>query len=131
VKDRDCPGEISMDKPTKQDTLAELMANWRASDRDLKAAETALTVAEQALESAHAAEEAARAASKTVDRALAAAKKASASANQAAEAAKLFLAAARQDETRAQGEVDQASQREAASGELFRNAQAEKFQKVR
>jgi hypothetical protein len=120
-----------MDKPTQQDTLAELMATWRASDRDLKAAETALTVAEQALESARAAEEAARAAAKTVDRALGAAKRASASANLAAEAAKLFLAVAGKDQTRAKDEVDRAGQLEAASGQHFRDAQDEKFQKVR
>jgi hypothetical protein len=113
----------------KADTLGELLADWRAAGRDVKAAEAAATVADQALESARAAEDAAKAAATSVERALVAAQTARKSANQAAEAARIFLATAEEDEARAKEEVDRAGRREVASGQRFRDAQAEKFRK--
>ena len=118
-----------MEKPSKPDSLGELMADWRAAGRDVKAAEAAATVADQALESARAAEDAARAAAKSSERALAAAQSARKAANQAAEAARIFMATAESDEARARKELDRAGLREIESGQRFRDAQDEKFQK--
>ena len=118
-----------MEKPGKPDTLAELMADWRAAGRDVKAAEAAATIADQALDAARTAEESARAAAESVERSLAAAQSASTAANQAAQAARIFLVTAEDDEARAREEVERAGRSEVDSGQRFHDAQNEKFRK--
>jgi hypothetical protein len=118
-----------MEKPSRPERLSELMAEWRAAGRDVKAAEAAATIADHALEAARAAEESAKAAAESVELALAAAQSASTAANQAAQAARTFLVTAEGDEARAREEVDRAGQSEVDSGKRFHDAQDVKFRK--
>jgi hypothetical protein len=83
--------------PARRESTAELLADWRAAERDAVAAREAARIATLALEAARAAEEAAletetaaNAASEAVERALQAAGSARRAASQAAEAAKIF-----------------------------------------
>ena len=124
------------EKPTNPESLGELLGDWRAAGRDVKAAEALASVAEQALAAARAAEDAAtetdaaaKAASESVDRSLAASQSARRAANHAAEAARIMLATAEGDKVRADIEVDRAAEREAESAQHFHDAQDKKFEK--
>jgi len=118
------------------ESAAELLARWRASGRDVNAAQAAAVIAAHALEWANAAQEAASetekaaaAASEAVQRALAAAQSAKRAASFAAEAAQLILATAEGDKVRANHDVELATERETEAAHRFHDAEARGFPK--
>ena len=122
---------VAEDKPKSS---AQLLAEWRAAERDTVAAGSAAKVATLALEAATAAveaaeevEAAARAAAEAVERARAASDRARKAAMQAAEAAHLAFATAEGDEVRANVQVEKAEAAEQAARDRFHTAQDKDF----
>ena len=111
-------------------TAAELLADWRAAERDTIAAGQGSKVATLALEAAAAAEEAASevemaaaAATEAVERARSAAMRARTAAAQAATAAHLALATAEGNQLRANQDLESAQHAESAARDRFHEAQ--------
>jgi hypothetical protein len=125
---------VAEDK-SRHETAAELLAGWRAAERDTIAATSTSKVAALALEAATAAEEAAEeveaaasAASEAVERARSAAVRARKAAAQAAEAAHMALATAEGDKVRANHELEKAEEAETAARDRFHEAQTHDFE---
>jgi hypothetical protein len=124
---------VAQDKG-KHESAAELLADWRAAERDTVAAGSTAKIAALALQAATAAEEAAEeveaaanAAAEAVERARGAALKARGAAIQAAEAANLALATAEGDKVRANHQLEEAEQAEEAAADRFHAAQDKGF----
>lgn len=125
------------EEPVPQGHMAQnLLADWRAAERDTVAAKQAVRVAELALNSAQAAEvaaaeteAAAQAAVDAVTSAARSAERARVSANLAAEAARVLTAGAEGEMARATHEVDLAEGAETAARDRFHEAQARDFKK--
>ena len=120
------------DQPKHASSAAELLAEWRAAERDMVAAQGAARIAELALTASALAEEAANeveaasaAALEAVERAREAASRDRAAATQAAEAAQLALATAEGDKVRANHDVDVAEQAETEARDRYHVAEDE------
>ena len=118
----------------KHKSAADLLADWRAAERDTVAAGSSAKVATLALQAATAAEEAAAeveaaasAAAEAVERARSAALKARKAAGQAAEAAHLAIATAEGDKVRANHDLETAEEAETAARDRFHEAQDKDF----
>jgi hypothetical protein len=114
----------------------ELLADWRAAERDAVAARDAAHIAALALTAAEAAEEAAmeveaaaEAAAEAVERARAAATRARRAAAEAAEAAKTALTSAQGDQVRAGVSVTEAEEAESEARDRFHDAESKGFPK--
>lgn len=125
-----------MTENPKHRSAADLLADWRAADRDAVAARDAAKVASLALAASASAEEAAaevevavEAALEAVERARAAAGRAREAATQAAEAATIALSTAEGDKVRADIQVRATEEAETAAKDRFHEAQAEGFPK--
>ena len=117
-------------------TAAELLAEWRAAERDTVAAGSASRVAAMALEAAAAAEEAAdevgaaaSAALEAVERATAAADRAKKAALHAAGAAHLALTAAEGDTAQAKQDLEEARHAEDEARDRFHEGEVRGFRK--
>lgn len=115
-------------------SAAELLADWRGAKRDTVAATMAAKVATQALDAAKAAdaaasetEEAAKAAAVAVEKALLAASSAKKAAAHAARAAQILFASAEGDKVRANHDIEDAQEAEAAASKRFHNAEEQGF----
>ena len=123
-------------EPEEHHAAGELLADWRAAERDAVAARDAAHIAALALAAAEAAEEAAteveaaaEAASEAVERARSAAGRARRAAAQAAEAATSALTSAQGDQVRARQSVTEAEVAEDKARDLFHEAESKGFPK--
>jgi hypothetical protein len=126
------------DQPTRPSTASDLLATWRAAERDTVAAHGAARIAELALIAAASAEEAATeveaaaaAALEAVNKAREAASRARSAAAQAAEAAHLALVSAEADKTQTNHDVAVAQQAEAGARGRFHAAEEAAFDRQR
>ena len=125
-----------MDPQAKNRSAKELLADWRAADREGQAARTAAEVAALTVESADAAkaaaaeaESAVRSAAAAVERAKDASDLAKDAAGHASQAAQMIYAAAQKDEDRTAEGVREAETEERRAAGAFHDAQAEGFPK--
>lgn len=123
-----------MKDPDSPHSAAELLADWRGTERDSAAATTAAEVAALALEAAKAADEAASeteaaasAAADSVKQALRAAASAKRAAGHAARAAQILLASAEGDKVRASHALEEAEQAQETAGKRFHKAEERGF----
>ena len=123
-------------KPEQHHAAGELLADWRAAERDTLAARDAANIAALALAAAEAAEEAAteveaaaEAAAEAVDRARTAATRARRAAAEAAEAAMTALTSAQGDQVRARLTVTDAEAAEGQARDRFHDAESKGFPK--
>ena len=124
------------DRPERHASASDLLATWRAAERDTVAAHTAASVATLALRAAQAAEAAATAvaeavssAAESLEGARSEAQRAKTAAREAAEAAEVAFASAEGDDVRAGVELQEAEATESAARDAYRQAQREGFPK--